>query len=174
MVKMRGRRFAQRFILRASQTAVVSLFLLALLPVAVSPALAAPPGTDYFEINVDPIATPADDANSGAGGACTLRDAISAANSSAAAGVHADGCTVTAVGTPTTAYVINIPGSYTYTLNGAELLVAMTAGDSLYLVGASAASSIIQADPCNPVTLPGACTPATWRVLRHNATGNLL
>jgi uncharacterized repeat protein (TIGR01451 family)/CSLREA domain-containing protein len=149
--------------------------LLASLLIDASPALALPPAADYFQINVDPIATPADDADSGAGGACTLRDAIAAANASAPAGLHADGCTVTAVGPATTDYVILIPGSYTYTLNGAELLVALTPGDNLYLVGASAASSIIQADPCNPVTLPGGCTPATYRALRVNAAaGSLL
>jgi hypothetical protein len=100
-----------------------------------------------------------DDAASGAGAPCTLRDAIAAANASAGPGLHADGCTVTAVGgAPGTNYVIFLPtGGYTYTLNGSEL---MTTANDIWIVGNTPANAIIQAS--------AAPNTATYRVLLNS------
>ena len=39
--------------------------------------------------------------------------------------------------------------------------------------GNGAARTIVQASTCNPVTLPGSCTPATYRVFNVTSAGNL-
>ena len=39
--------------------------------------------------------------------------------------------------------------------------------------GNGAANTIVQASTCNPVTLPGSCTPATYRVFNVTSAGNL-
>lgn len=43
----------------------------------------------------------------------------------------------------------------------------------LTITGNGAAATIIEASACDPVTLPGGCTPATWRVLEVGAAGNV-
>jgi LPXTG-motif cell wall-anchored protein len=149
-------------------------FVIALQPgtpaIQASPAY-QPPVTDYYRVDsgVSTTIEAADDSASGPGGVCTLRDAISAVNAGAGPGVHADGCTVSAVGTPAAnVYVIFLPtGGYTYTLDPAndELL---TTANTVYIVGDTAANTIIQAstvDPTLPGPPPGA---ATYRVLRNN------
>ena len=113
----------------------------------------------YVDINT-PIGAspgPADDVNSGAAN-CTLRDAIGIVNAGATSGT-VNGCTITTVGAPAgNIYRINLPiGGYTYTLNGAELL---TTANTVYIVGDTAANTIIQANANTGV--------ATYRVLRNN------
>lgn len=102
-----------------------------------------------------------DDDNSGADGACTLRDAFSAVNDSAGIGIHTNGCTITAVGSPSSfVYVISLPtGVYTYTLDTGrgELL---TSANKVYIVGDTASNTIIQANV--------SYNTATYRVLRNN------
>ena len=41
------------------------------------------------------------------------------------------------------------------------------------ITGNGVTKTIIQASTCNPVTLPGGCTPATYRVFEVKNTGNL-
>ena len=82
---------------------------------------------------------------------CSLREALVAANTDTAyngcpAGSGADG--------------ITFAGNYTITLTSA--LPAITS--SVTITGTGTANTIIQASTCNPVTLPGGCTPATHRV----------
>jgi hypothetical protein len=121
----------------------------------------------YVDINT-PIGTspgPADDVGSGAAN-CTLRDALGIVNAGTTSGT-VNGCTITQVGAPAgNIYRINLPiGGYTYTLNGAELL---TTANTVYIVGDTAANTVIQASTVDP-TLPGPPPGvATYRVLRNN------
>lgn len=115
----------------------------------------------YVDINTPIGASPglADDVGSGAAD-CTLRDALGIVNAGTTSGT-VNGCTITTVGAPAgNIYRINLPtGGYTYTLapaNG-ELL---TSANTVYIVGDTAANTIIQAN-----VNPGV---ATYRVLRNN------
>jgi hypothetical protein len=110
---------------------------------------AAPPVTDYYQITV----TADDDNLSGAGAECTLRDALGIVNASGTA--SASGCTVTTVGTPAlNVYVLDLP-SYTYTLNGSELLIS---ANTVYVVGDGMSNTILRAAATSGT--------ATYRVLR--------
>ncbi|MCA9949956.1 MAG: right-handed parallel beta-helix repeat-containing protein, partial [Anaerolineales bacterium] len=73
---------------------------------------------------------------------CTLREAINAANA------NADGSMIT------------FAANYTITLTSAlpDITTILT------IDGEGAANTIVQASACDPVTLPGGCTPAGWRV----------
>ncbi|MFB0536151.1 MAG: hypothetical protein ACETWR_14340, partial [Anaerolineae bacterium] len=121
----------------------------------------------YVDINTPIGASPlaADDADSDAAN-CTLRDALGIVNAGTTGGT-VNGCTITTVGAPAAnIYRINLPtGGYTYTLNGRELL---TSANTVYIVGDTAANTIIQAssvDPTQPGPPPGV---ATYRVLRNS------
>src|SRR6266498_5212239 len=93
-------------------------------------------------------------------GLCGLREAIANANNDAAtfpdcsAGSGAD--------------TITFAANYTITLRN-ELAVTT----AITINGNGAANTIVQASTCSPVTQPGGCTPATYRVLEVTGTGNL-
>ena len=89
-------------------------------------------------------------------GTCTLREAIIAANTDTASGATAGEC---AAGSGTDA--ITFDANYTITLDGSQLPAVTTA---ITITGKGAANTIIQASTCNPVTLPGNCTPVDYRV----------
>ncbi len=80
----------------------------------------------------------------GADGVTSLREAICAANGT------------------TGADTISFAGNYTLTLDGSQL-PAVTS--EITIIGNGQANTVIQASTCNPVTLPGGCTPATHRVI---------
>jgi len=84
---------------------------------------------------------------------CTLREAINAANADA----NASG--------------ITFANNYTITLAGSSL---PDVSSEMTISGTGAANTVVQASTCNPVTLPGACTPATYRVFHVTNTGNLM
>ncbi|MBV6394206.1 MAG: hypothetical protein KPEEDBHJ_03458 [Anaerolineales bacterium] len=92
---------------------------------------------------------------------CSLREAIIAANTNAAY----NGCTAGAG-----ADTISFDANYTITLVGSQL-PAITS--QITINGNGASNTIIQASICNPVTLPGGCTPATYRVFEVSASGTL-
>lgn len=92
---------------------------------------------------------------------CTLREAIVAANTDSAhygcsAGSGAD--------------LITFTGNYTITLNGSRLPLITT---MMTVIGNGPANTIIQASTCNPVTLPGECTPANVGVFEIENNGTL-
>jgi len=95
-------------------------------------------------------------------GTCTLREAITNANND-----NTSGSTDCAAGAG--ADTITFSADYTITLT--SQLPAITS--VITITGNVEANTIIQASACNPVTLPGGCTPATYRVLRVATTGNL-
>ena len=83
---------------------------------------------------------------------CTLREAINAANADVDASI------------------ITFAGNYTITLTSA--LSDITT--NLTIDGEGAANTIVQASACDPVTLPGDCTPSDWRVFSfQNGTSTL-
>jgi CSLREA domain-containing protein len=132
----------------------IQVFLTALLLAAL--LLPAAPAHAIIAITVE---TDAD--NVTPDGLCTLREAITNANNNAAtyadcsAGSSSDG--------------ILFAGDYTITLGSAlpEIMGSLT------ISGNGAANTIIQASTCNPVTLPGDCTPASYSVLRLSSGANL-
>ena len=83
---------------------------------------------------------------------CSLRGAINAANAVAGADT------------------ITFAADYTITLDGSSLPDVTT---ELTISGNGAANTIVQASICNPVTLLGSCTPATYRVFNVTSAGNL-
>lgn len=85
---------------------------------------------------------------------CTLRAAIEEAN--ALGGADSIVFSATLNGTPVTL--------------GSQL-PAVTS--QLTITGNGAAATIIEASTCDPVALPGGCTPATWRVFEVGVAGNL-
>jgi predicted outer membrane repeat protein len=95
-------------------------------------------------------------------GLCTLREAITNANDDAAtypdcaAGSGAD--------------TITFAGDYIITLQNRELPFITS---EMTIKGNGADKTVIQASTCNPVTLPGGCTPATYRVFHVLSSGNL-
>ncbi len=104
----------------------------------------------------------ADTLNSG-DGVCTLREAIINANND-----NQSGSTDCAAGSG--ADVITFAANYTITLVGSQL-PAVTS--QITITGNGSANTIVQASTCNPVTLPGGCTPANYRVFEVSAAGNL-
>ena len=64
---------------------------------------------------------------------------------------------------------IDFDADYTITLSSQLPII----DKELTINGNGAANTIIEASTCNPVTLPGGCTPATYRVFEVNASGNL-
>ncbi len=92
---------------------------------------------------------------------CSLREAIIAANTNAvyrgcSAGAGSDDITLPA-------------GTFTLTL-GKQLPVVTS---SMTINGNSRTDTFVQASTCDPVTLPGGCTPATYRVLEVGGGGSL-
>jgi CSLREA domain-containing protein len=94
---------------------------------------------------------------------CTLREAINAANS------NPDANDIT-FDIPATANGCAAANVCTITLAGSQLPAVTT---EMTITGNGAANTIIQASTCNPVTLPGGCTPAGNRVIAVTSTGNL-
>ena len=131
---------------------VAALALVASLGVA--PPLAAAPFT------VD-VVTDAHDETAGDGfcdvgtGDCTLRAAIEEAQALA--------------GADTIGFASGI--------NGAPITLTLGAlpqiSTELAITGNGEANTIVQASTCNPITLPGACTPAEQRVLATNAAADV-
>lgn len=116
-------------------------FIAAVRPVM--PAQAAPNGTTIIVNTAD------DELNSDSD--CSLREAIQAANTDTAvdacpAGSGADG--------------IAFAANYTITLGSALPVIT----SSVTITGNGTVNTIVQASTCDPVNLPGGCTPATWRV----------
>jgi CSLREA domain-containing protein len=97
-------------------------------------------------------------------GLCTLREAIKAANSDTTSGGAHGEC---AAGSGED--VITLPaGEYTLT---ATLPIVST---KMTIEGAGAHTTIIQASTCDPINLPGGCTPANnYRILVVNVNGDL-
>lgn len=123
---------------------LVFVFTIALLIIFPLPRLiAAPPASNYYEINIDEI----QDTQPTSG--CTLREALGIANTSGT--TSANQCAVTQIGSASSTYVINMP-SFTYTLNP----ITPTGGDlditanTVYMVGNNTiiqASSVAPTDP---------------------------
>ncbi len=98
-------------------------------------------------------------------GTCTLREAITNANGNNQAFASTGECAAGS-GTDT----ITFAADYTITLT--DQLPGVTSAMSIN--GNGTANTIIQASTCNPVTLPGGCTPATYRVfVTGSINGNL-
>ncbi|MBK7318051.1 CSLREA domain-containing protein [Candidatus Villigracilis affinis] len=96
-------------------------------------------------------------------GTCTLREAITNANGDSQLYTSAGECALGA-GTDTITFEVN----YTITLDGSQL-PAVTS--TIVINGNGSANTIIQASTCNPITLPGGCTPASYRVFEVSDTG---
>ncbi len=96
-------------------------------------------------------------------GVCTLREAIINANNDDQSG--SVDCTAGSL-----ADTITFDADYTITLVDRQLPQITT---EMTITGKGAANTIIQASTCNPVTLPGGCTPASWRAFYVDSTGNL-
>ena len=84
---------------------------------------------------------------------CTLREAILNTNSDSDT---TDGDCTAGSG----ADVITFAGDYTITLGSALPDI----GGDLTITGKGKENSIVQASECDPITLPGGCTPADYRV----------
>jgi len=95
-------------------------------------------------------------------GSCTLREAITNANNDAATNVDCFG--------GSGADTITFTADYTITLAGSQL-PAITS--TMTITGNGPTKTILQASTCNPVTLPGGCPPATYRIFEVKSTGNL-
>jgi len=91
-------------------------------------------------------------------GFCTLREAINNVN---ALGETTGGDCSAADGVDDT---ITFAGNYTITLGSALPNIV----HSVTIIGNGAEDTIIQASTCNPVTMPGGCTRAAWRVFYIN------
>ncbi len=96
-------------------------------------------------------------------GACTLREAINSANQDAPSGSQPGECPA-----GSGADEINLLAG-TYTL-GSQLPGIKTA---ITIRGDEDFPTIIQASTCDPINLPGGCTPATYRVFTIDLSGNL-
>lgn len=123
--------------------------LLVVLPTVLALMFSALGVTPVYAANIIIVNTAADEDTANAN--CSLREAITAANSNAAY----NGCT-TSSGIDT----ITFAGNYTITLD--SQLPPVTS--AIAINGKGAANTIIQASACNPVTLPGGCTPAAYKV----------
>ena len=97
---------------------------------------------------------------------CTLREAIANANADADT---TNGDCATGSGADTITFDVSTDGT-PITLSGSELPIITT---NVTITGDGAANTLIQASACNPVTLPGGCTPATYRVFEVGSTGSL-
>lgn len=95
-------------------------------------------------------------------GSCTLREAIANANTDTTTNVDCFG--------GSGADTITFNADYTITLAGSQL-PAITS--TITITGNGPTKTILQASTCNPVTLPGGCTPATYRVFELKNNGNL-
>jgi hypothetical protein len=120
---------------------LVGLLFLGLLNPAIS-VKAIP--SSYYLIAIGTTAgsqiSGSDDIASG-GSSCTLRDALGIVNASGTSPSH--GCNVTPINSPgSLVYVINLPASYTYTLNNASLPITARA---VTIVGQGKSNTIIQA-----------------------------
>jgi len=104
-------------------------------------------------------------ANLNGNGTCDLREAITNANNDDQSG--STECTAGS-GTDT----ITFGASYTITLSNAQL-PDIIGGLLITGIGPTSASTIIQASNCDPVNLPGGCTPTANRVFLVSSTGNL-
>ena len=113
-------------------------------------------GAYELEYTPDFVVDRSDDLNvttcSPAANDCSLRGAINLANRVAGADT------------------ITFAADYTITLAGSSLPDVTT---EMTITGTGAANTIVQASTCNPVTLPGGCTPATYRVFNVTSAGNL-
>jgi LPXTG-site transpeptidase (sortase) family protein len=119
--------------------------------------LVAVPAQPAFAATSITVNTSVDELNTD--GDCSLREAIETVNT----GAQVDNCTDPTIGGAP--YTITVPtGSYTLDSGAGQLYISA----SVTITGNGAGNTIIQASTCNPVTLSGGCTPATWRVLRHN------
>jgi len=104
------------------------------------------------------------DSSTAGDGLCSLREAINNANLDT--DTTGGDCTAGAPGTDT----ITFAGDYTITLTSA----LPTVTDGLVITGNGTANTIIQASTCNPITLPGSCTPADWRVFTFTGGASTL
>ena len=95
-------------------------------------------------------------------GTCDLREAITNAN-----GDNQSGSTECTAGAG--ADIITFAADYTITLS--SQLPAVTT--PITITGNGATKTIIQASTCNPVTLPGGCTPVNYRVFEVGGSGDL-
>lgn len=98
-------------------------------------------------------------------GECTLREAIVAANTDTASGATVGEC---AAGSR--ADTITFAGNYTITLAGSQL---PSISSEITINGNGEANTILQASTCDPISLPGGCTPVDHRVLQVDASGSL-
>jgi len=138
----------------------LGLTLLILLALLLSSALVVKPvsaASIAVNSNADVIA---DD------GMCTLREAIDNANNGNQRYSSLGECASGTAGADT----ITFAGNYTITLSGSRF---PTIGTNITIIGNGAANTIIQASTCNPVTLPGGCTPATHKVFEVSSSGSL-
>ncbi len=98
-------------------------------------------------------------------GTCTLREAITNANGDSQLYTSAGEC---AMGAETD--TITFAANHTITLDGNQL-PAVTS--TIIINGNGVTNTIIQASTCDPVTLPGGCTPVEYRVFEVSSTGDL-
>ena len=128
------------------------LFALSALLFLARPGETAPATAPDLQTGPGFVVNTADDVNDGACNAthCSLREAINAANA------DSDINTIT------------FAGDYTITLDGSRLPTITT---PVIINGTGEGNTIIQASTCNPVTLPGGCTPAAYRVLDIGSSG---
>jgi CSLREA domain-containing protein len=133
------------------------LILLTLVAIAFSSAVMVSPVSAGSILVNSTLDIEADD------GWCTLREAIKAANTDTSSGAAVGEC---AAGSGED--VITLPtGAYTLT---AMLPVV---GTKMTIDGAGKDATIIQASTCDPIALPGGCSPATYRILVVNVSGDL-
>lgn len=96
-------------------------------------------------------------------GQCTLREAIIAANTDTVSGSLPNECTA-----GSGADVINLPaGTYTLTSQLPNIYTTIN------ITGEGAATTIIQASTCEPISTPGGCEPAAYRNLNITNAGIL-
>lgn len=98
-------------------------------------------------------------------GECSLREAIIAANTDTASGTTTGEC-VAGSGTDD----IDLTSAPSPITLGSQLPAVTSEID---ITGDGAANTIIQASACNPITLPGGCTPAGYGIFEVSATGDL-
>lgn len=96
-------------------------------------------------------------------GYCTLREAINNAKT------HSDTTAGDCIAGESGVNTITLPAG-TYTLDSQ---IPTITNSEIVINGANAETTIIQASECNPVTLPGGCTPATHRFFYLSVGSNL-
>jgi CSLREA domain-containing protein len=139
----------------------LTLSVLLLLSFLLSPALAVRPAYAAGII----VNTNAD--NTTTDGSCTLREAITNANNDAA--TYADCAAGSGIDT------ITFAANYTITLGSSlpDVKDLAGVGNGLTITGNGAANTIIQASTCDPITLPGGCTPATYRIIKIDGSSSI-